>query len=85
MTDVKCYGFLLDCIMTLLIFDDPEFQEFLFDTRQSKKFWREVSWYKSGLLRKMHLKFLTRWIKHLLDKTGKWGEVDVCRLHIRGV
>ena len=42
---------LVDCVTILLVFDYPKFQELLFNTLQS-------SWYKSRLLRKMHLSFL---------------------------
>ena len=54
-TDVKYYNsFTVDCITTLLFFDYPEFQEFLFfkNTLRSRKLcWCEVSWYKSKLAR----------------------------------
>ena len=36
LTDVKCYDFLVDYIMTLLVFDYPKFQEYLFNTLQCK-------------------------------------------------
>ena len=37
-TDVKCHNFFVYCIMTQLIVDDPEFQEFLLNTRQGRNF-----------------------------------------------
>lgn len=35
-TDVKCYDLLGHCITTILVFDYPEFQEFLLNTLQNR-------------------------------------------------
>ena len=51
-----------------LDFDYPEFQEFLFNILFKVEVPREVNWYKGRLLRKMRLKFLTRWIEHLTSQ-----------------
>ena len=61
---------------TLLDLDYPKFQEFLLKTLQSGNF--GVSRYKSKHLRKMHLKFLTRSIKHLTATNSGGGGVADC-------
>ena len=66
---------LVDCNTTLLIFDYSESQEFLLNTLQSRKCWREVSWHKSRLLKKIHLRFLMQWIKSLTNQEVGWGVV----------
>ena len=68
--------FWLIAITTLLVFDYPEFQEFLFNALQSANV--DAKWVgtKVDFWERMHLKFLTRWIKHLSGSLSKSGPLD---------
>ena len=57
-TDVKCYNFLVDCFTIVLVFDYPKFQEFIFNTLQSRKMLAWSQLVQNIFLRKIHLKFL---------------------------
>ena len=66
------------CITTLLVFDYPEFQEFLFNTLQSRMFGVNSVGTEVDFWGKMHLKFLTRYIKYLTrQEAGGGGRLQV--------